>query len=71
MRKRILVTPLGLALIVAFAAFALVGASIARADSVGPINFESPYALGDIGGQQGWMKTGAFDFAVADRKSVV
>ncbi len=36
----------------------------ARADTIGPITFET-YALGDINGQQGWLKTGPYDVAVA------
>jgi hypothetical protein len=49
---------------------ALVVASIglagsASADSQGPINFESPYTVGNINGQQGWSKTGTYDVAVA------
>jgi hypothetical protein len=39
---------------------------IAAADTVGPINFESPnYAAGNINAQRGWLKTGAFDVNVA------
>ena len=49
---------------------ALVVASIglagsASADSQGPINFESPYTVGNIDGQQGWSKTGGYDVEVA------
>lgn len=46
----------------------MLGAMIvpAFADSVGPINFESPYTIGNIDGQQGWMKTGAYDVEVAN-----
>jgi hypothetical protein len=44
-------------------------ASPARADTAGPITFESPYVLGDIGGQQGWSKTGGYDAAVASVSS--
>jgi hypothetical protein len=49
---------------------ALVVASIglagsASADSQGPINFESPYTVANIDGQQGWSKTGGYDVAVA------
>ena len=36
----------------------------AFADSVGPINFESPYTVGNINGQQGWTKTGPYDVTV-------
>lgn len=46
----------------------LAAASIpAFADSLGPINFEpTAYTVGNINGQQGWMKTGGYDVAVAD-----
>ncbi len=37
----------------------------ARADTIGPITFES-YALGDINNQNGWKKTGPYDVAVAN-----
>src|SRR5579863_6008243 len=48
------------------AVFALVGVTAAVADSVGPITFEPPtYAVGNINGQNGWTKTGAYDAAVA------
>jgi hypothetical protein len=42
-------------------------ASAAEADSVGPITFESAdgYVVGNIDGQNGWMKTGGYDAAVA------
>ena len=43
---------------------AMTGAS-ALADTVGAITFESPYTLGNINGQQGWMKTGGYDVEVA------
>jgi hypothetical protein len=38
-------------------------AGSAAADSTGPIDFEpgSSYTVGDINGQQGWSKTGAYD----------
>ncbi|MDX6423329.1 MAG: hypothetical protein QOI67_800, partial [Gaiellaceae bacterium] len=36
----------------------------ARADTIGPITFET-YATGDIDGQNGWVKTGPYDVAVA------
>lgn len=36
------------------------------ADTISTINFESPYIIGNINGQQGWMKTGPYDVAVAD-----
>ena len=52
------------ATLVALAAFAVVAG--ASADSAGPITFEPPtYAVGNIDGQNGWMKTGAYDVAVA------
>ena len=45
---------------------AMTGA-IALADSRGPITFEpeTGYVTGNINGQQGWMKTGPYDVAVA------
>jgi hypothetical protein len=45
---------------------AMTGA-IALADSISPITFEPPdYHVGNINGQQGWMKTGPYDVEVAD-----
>ena len=41
-------------------------ASLASAESLGPINFESGYSAGNIDGQQGWTKTGTYDAAVAN-----
>ncbi len=59
-----------LALLTAIAALALFGTAAALADSVGPITFEPPtYALGDINGQNGWVKTGPYDVAVASVSS--
>jgi hypothetical protein len=53
------------ATLVAIAAFAVVAG--ASADTAGPITFEPPtYAIGNIDGQNGWTKTGAYDVAVAD-----
>ena len=45
----------------------LLTASVALADSLGPITFEpaTGYVLGDINGQQGWTKTGPYDVSVA------
>lgn len=44
----------------------LVLAPAARADSIGPIDFEPPaYAPGSPDGQQGWSKTGPYDHEVA------
>ncbi len=46
-----------------FATFFFAGS--ASADSVGPIDFEpSTYTVGDINGQDGWIKTGGFDVVV-------
>jgi hypothetical protein len=52
LRRRLVLT------ISAIVALALVGATAARADTVGPINFEPSqgYVPGDINGQQGWQK---------------
>ena len=45
---------------------AALAAPLASADTVGPITFEPPtYTLGDINGQNGWMKTGPYDVQVA------
>jgi hypothetical protein len=50
---------------IALLSIALTGL-VALADSIGPINFEPPaYTVGNINGQQGWMKTGPYDVAVA------
>jgi hypothetical protein len=47
---------------------------VAAADTItpNPINFESTqgYVPGDIGGQQGWLKTGAYDASVASSADV-
>lgn len=40
------------------------GATTVKADSLS-INFESPYTIGNINGQQGWTKTGSYDVAVS------
>jgi hypothetical protein len=40
--------------------------AVAAADTVGSINFESPYTIGSISGQQGWSKTGPYDVNVVD-----
>jgi hypothetical protein len=45
---------------------ALGGACLARADALGPINFESGYTAGDINNQNSWSKTGGYDAAVAN-----
>jgi hypothetical protein len=40
--------------------------TLTHADSAGPITFESPtYNLGDINGQNGWVKTGSYDATVS------
>jgi hypothetical protein len=54
-------------LVVALAAVGSAFAGGPKADKVGPITFEPAqgYALGNINGQQGWMKSGAYDVAVA------
>ena len=43
-------------------------AAAAGPNTVGPITFEPTqgYVVGNINGQQGWMKTGAYDVAVAN-----
>lgn len=41
------------------------GSAVAAADGIGPITFEPPtFAIGNINGQAGWQKTGAFDVNV-------
>jgi hypothetical protein len=55
-------------LILGLVAFGTAFASTASADSIGPITFEPSqgYILGDINGQQGWMKLNpAYDVKVA------
>ena len=54
------------AFVVALVTLALT-ASVALADSLGPINFEpgTGYTVGNINGQNGWMKTGPYDVEVA------
>ena len=59
LRKTKLVVVLG-------AMVALGVAGLARADVLGPINFETGYTAGDINNQNGWSKTGGFDAAVAN-----
>jgi hypothetical protein len=46
-----------------FAALGL--ASFAAADTQGQIDFSSPYAVGNINGQQNWSNTGLYDANVA------
>ncbi len=44
----------------------IIGVSTVSADS-SSVNFENPpYSVGNINGQDGWMKTGGFDVAVAN-----
>ena len=62
MRRTIILAGLVLGLV----AFGTAFASSAKADTVGPINFEPPqYHVGDINGQMGWTKTGPYDVKVA------
>ena len=52
---------------VALIAVGVVGFSaVAAADTVGSIDFESYDTTGNINGQQGWSKTGAYDVEVED-----
>ena len=54
-------------LVVVLGAMVALGvAGLARADALGPINFETGYTAGDINNQNGWSKTGGFDAAVAN-----
>ena len=48
---------------------AAIGAPLAAADTVGPINFEPPYTVGNIDGQQGWMKSGPYDVEVENNST--
>jgi hypothetical protein len=66
--KRIIVLT---SLIVGLAALSSMFAAAAKADTIGPITFEPAqgYATGNINGQQGWMKTGLYDVAVASVSS--
>jgi hypothetical protein len=41
-------------------------AALASADTLGPIDFESGYTTGNINGQNGWTKTGAYDVEVVN-----
>lgn len=56
-------------LVAALAAMALAALALAagaRADALGPIDFEAPaYSAGTIDGQSDWSKTGPYDSAVA------
>jgi hypothetical protein len=62
MRRAFLLTSLILGLV----AFGTAFAPVAGADTTGPITFEPPaYQLGDINGQNSWMKTGPYDVEVA------
>jgi hypothetical protein len=62
MRRMFLLAGLVLGLV----AFSTAFVSSAKADTVGPINFDPPsYHVGDINGQMGWTKTGPYDVKVA------
>lgn len=53
-------------LLLGFTTIGTVFATAARADTIGPITFESPaYTVGNIHGQNGWTKTGPYDVLVA------
>jgi hypothetical protein len=53
-------------LVLGLAVFGSAFASAANADTVGPITFEAPtYTVGNINAQNGWMKTGPYNVAVA------
>ena len=56
-----------LLLAVLISGLAAVAIPLAGADSTGMIRFEpATYNMGDINGQNGWLKTGGFDVAVAN-----
>lgn len=58
-RRAVVAAALGLLALVALA-------PAARADSIGPIDFEPPaYSTGSPDGQQGWSKTGPYDHEIA------
>ncbi len=57
--------PVRTALLVLLVATSLGAAQVARADTYAT-TFESGFTTGDIGGQQGWQKSGAYDVAIAD-----
>jgi hypothetical protein len=58
------------ALLSAVIVTALAVAAVAVGDSAGPITFEPPaYSVGNINGQNGWMKTGPYDAAVVATSS--
>ena len=63
LRRILLMTSLIVGLVAVSSAFA----GVTKADKVGPITFEPSqgYAVGNINGQQGWLKTGGYDVAVA------
>jgi hypothetical protein len=49
---------------------ALGAVATAGADALGPITFEpTTYTVGNINGQNGWVKTGAYDAAVVANSS--
>ena len=52
------------ALVASFSSLAVTNP--AGADTIGSIDFETGYTLGDIDGQNGWSKTGDYDVEVAD-----
>src|SRR5579862_6957424 len=53
------------AVIAGFGTYGAISASTARADSVGPIDFEAPtYTVGTINGQNGWTSGAARDQGV-------
>ena len=67
LRRILLMTSLIVGLAAAGSAFA----GVKNADKVGPITFEptQSYVVGNINGQQGWLKTGAYDVGVASVSS--
>jgi hypothetical protein len=52
------------ALVAGFAGLAGTSPAGAATTTVGPINFESGYTVGNINGQNGWSKTGPYDVEV-------
>src|SRR5262249_55295261 len=62
-RRNVLTLAVACAVIAGFGTYGAISASTSRADSVGPIDFES-YSLGSVNGQDGWSSTGGIDQAI-------
>jgi hypothetical protein len=53
-------------LVASFASLAWMSPASAATATVGPVDFETDYDLGNINGQNGWSKTGQYDIEVED-----